>query len=144
MDSPSTSETTGFKDAYAGHNIMLEAMFEVAGLQISPADATRISLLAGQPVSFTWIVNPSRAGLFPGTIWLFLRFLPLDGSAPIQVPVFVKDIDLHTTSMLGLSEQSARLLGGLGVLMSLLFLFNAQIMGALEEMKGKKHQAERA
>jgi hypothetical protein len=123
---------------------MLEAMFEVAGLKIFPPGTTRISLPAGQPASFTWKVNPSQAGLYPGTVWLSLRFLPLDGSAPIQVPVYVKDIQLHATSLLGLSEAAARLLGGVGVLVSLWLLFKDRIRMVIEGITDKTHQTERA
>jgi hypothetical protein len=120
--SSSTELKGGFYNIYDRYNIMAEARVEAAGLTIEPANPTRVSMPPRQPVHFKWVVSTQQAGIYHGQVWLSLRFLPLDGSMPIQEPVYVNDIDLNVTSMMGLSSSRARLVGGLcGVISILLF-----------------------
>ncbi len=101
-------------DAYADYNVMVEGKFEVAGLLVDPANPRRESLPKGETVTYQWKVRAQAAGHFAGTIWLSLRFLPLDGSPASQVPVYVHDVDIRATSLFGLSGPAARAVGGLG------------------------------
>ena len=119
----SPEQQTGFTDAYNSYNIMAEARFEVAGVRVKPANPTRESMPAGQPVRFMWEVSTERAGDFKGNVWLSLRFLPLDGSPPIQEPIYVSEVGIHATSLFGLSGTLARILGGVGVGLSLLLVY---------------------
>jgi hypothetical protein len=106
-------------DAYASYNLMAEGGFEVAGLRVNPDNPVRESLLAGQMVSLKWTIGAQEAGSFPGDVWLSLRFLPLDGSPASDVPIFVQQVELHASSLLGLGGPQARLLGGMGVIVGL-------------------------
>ena len=106
---------------------MAEAKFEVAGVRVEPANPTRVSMPPGQPVRFKWQISAEQAGAYGGNVWLSLRFLPLDGSTPIQVPIYVKEFGIKATSLLGFSGTTARLVGGVGVLLSLLLVFNDMI-----------------
>ncbi len=109
------------------YNIMAETKLEAAGVKIEPANPTRVSMLPGQSVHFEWLINPEQAGTYHGKVWLSLRFLPLDGSTPVQVPVYVNEVDLKVTSLMGLSTSMARFVGGVGVLLSLMLVFNDMI-----------------
>jgi hypothetical protein len=71
--------------------------------------------------------TPSQVGSYTGNTWLSLRFLPLDGSPAIQVPVYVGEINLHASSLLGLSVQVTRPLGGLGIIIGLALISNDMI-----------------
>ncbi len=106
-------------DAYANYNLMMEGKFEVAGLQVDPANPRRESLPKGQTVTYQWQVRAQTAGDYAGTVWLSLRFLPLDGSAASQVPVVVHDVGIRANSLLGLSGPVARAVGGLGIIAGL-------------------------
>ena len=116
-----------YSDVYDNYNIMLEARFEIVGIRVEPANPVRESLLPGQSVSFRWEITADQAGDNTGNVWLSLRFLPLDGKPPIQEPVFASMLGIHSSSLFGLSGPVARLLGGVGVVLSLLLVFNDMI-----------------
>ena len=126
-ESSSNMQQTGFSDAYADYTIMAEAKFEVAGVRVEAANPTRESMPPGQPVRFSWEINVAQRGSYTGNVWLSLRFLPIDGSPPIQEPVYVSEIGIRTSSLFGLSGTMARLLGGVGGFLSLLLVCNDMI-----------------
>jgi hypothetical protein len=123
-DRPTTNQQPGLADAYTSYSVMAEANFEVAGMRFEPADVTRISMPPGQPVIVKWKIVADDEGSYYGVVWLSLRFLPLDGSTPIQVPIYVKDIRMQGTSFLGMNGSLTRIFGGVGMLVSLVFILN--------------------
>ena len=114
-------------NVYNQYNLMVEGRFEVSGLKVNPANPLRESLLAGEIISYDWNVTAENAGIYPGTVWLSLRFLPLEGDVPSQVPIFVTKVDIKATSLWGISGPIARLLGGLGVALGIIMLFDVMI-----------------
>jgi hypothetical protein len=126
-DTSSPKLQTGFSDAYSNYNVMAEGKFETVGITVEPANPTRESMPPGQPVRFKWEISAEQAGTYHGNVWLSLRFLPRDGSTPIQEPIYVSKIMIHTTSLLGLNGSMARLVGGMGVLVSFALLINEMI-----------------
>jgi len=66
-------------DVYDTHNVMVEARLDLAGLAVQPDDLTSLSLRPGETVTFRWNVRSTEIGRFRGTVWLYLRFLPLSG-----------------------------------------------------------------
>ena len=127
---------TEYSDAYLMYTVMAEAKFEIAGIRVEPANPTRESMPPGEPVRFKWVISAEQAGENSGNLWLSLRFLPLDGSTPIQVPIYVKVIGIHTISLLGLSGPMAQLVGWVGVILSFLLVFNDMI-NRVRRWKGK-------
>ena len=127
VDVSSLNQQSGLVDAYTNHNVMAEANYEVAGMKIMPANTTRVSMPPGQPVKIIWKITPEQDGSYLGIVWLSLRFLPLDGNNPIQIPIYVKDIKVQVSSLVGLNGSLARLFGGVGVLVSLLLVFEYAI-----------------
>ena len=118
---------TGFSNVYDCCNVMAEARFDVAGIIVDPANPTRESMPPGQPVRFKWKITAEQAGLYRGTIWLSLRFLPLDGSTPIQGPIYVNDIRFDASSFLGLSGGMARIVGWVGVILGIFLISDVWI-----------------
>ncbi len=123
-DSPSSNPPTSLVDVYTNYSVMAEANFEIAGMRFEPAEVTRVSMPPGQAVVVKWKIIADDEGSYHGVVWLSLRFLPLDGSTPIQVPVYVKDIQMKGTSFFGMDATLARLVGGVGMLASLVFILN--------------------
>jgi hypothetical protein len=113
----------GLIDAYTSYNLMAVGELAVTGLRVNPANPIRVSMPPGQDLHFTWRVVAQKAGSFPGRIWLSLRFLPLSGNAPTEVPIYVKEVDIQGTSIFGFTGPKARLAGGMGGLFSLLLIF---------------------
>ena len=126
-DAPASYPQVEVSDVYSHYNIMAEARIEAAGIRTNPANPVRESMPSGHAVKFKWQVNIEKAGSYQGNVWLSLRFLPLDGSPASQEPIFVREVDIHAISLLGLSAPSARLLGGIGIILSGLIIFEDMI-----------------
>ena len=134
-DVSSLNQQSSLVDAYTNHNVMAEANYEVAGMKILPANTTRVSMPPGQPVKIIWKITPEQDGSYLGIVWLSLRFLPLDGNNPIQIPIYVKDIKVQVSSLLGLNGSLARLFGWVGVLVSLLLVIENAIKVFVKQKK---------
>jgi hypothetical protein len=137
----SPSLTAGLRDVYDSYNLMAEGRFEVAGIRTDSTNPVRESMPAGQTVNYHWKISAVQEGVYSGTIWLSLRFLPLDGSSPSQEPIFVQRVDIQAGSLLGISGPLARLLGGLGIVLSVLVSFDVMIgvLGRLVKKLTTKH-----
>jgi hypothetical protein len=122
-----------FSNIYNQYNLMAEGRFEVAGVKVEPANPLRESLPPGQSIIYKWRITAQKTGLYPGRVWLSLRFLPLDGKAPTQSPIFVTSINLKLTSLWGISDPAARLLGGLAIIFGI--LANIDVMIAWRRKK---------
>jgi hypothetical protein len=109
------------------YNIMAEARFEVAGIIVSPANPIRESMPDRQTVKFKWQISTEYVGSYDGTVWLFLRFLPLDGSQAIQVPIFIRDVGIKASSLFGMTETKVYFVGGAGIVLAVIFVFSDMI-----------------
>lgn len=118
----------GLVDVYTNYNVMVEARYEVAGVNVIPANPTRESLFVGQSVRFKWDISVYDEGDFTGTIWLSLRFVPLDGSDPVQVPIFVNEVTLHARTLFNMSGPVTRITGSLGFIIVIFLFFNDMII----------------
>jgi hypothetical protein len=117
----------GFSDVYDCCNVMADARFEASGINVDPANSTRESMPPGQPVGFKWRIRAEETGSYTGTLWLSLRFLPIDGSTPIQGPIYVNDIQVNASNFLGLSGGMARIVGWVGVMLGVFLISSAWI-----------------
>ncbi len=102
-------------DIYSIYNIMAEARFEVAGVTVNPANSIRESMPSGQTVKFKWQISTDQVGSYDGKVWLSLRLLPLDGSQASEVPIYIRELRLQTSSLFGMNEAMAYFVGGAGV-----------------------------
>jgi hypothetical protein len=109
-------ETVFVPDLYDTHNVMAEARLDMAGLEIKPTEDIAEPLRPGSPVYFSWSVRASDVGTYRGTVWLHLRFIPLDGGPDTQKVLSAQLLEIHAVNFLGLGGTPARLLGGLGTL----------------------------
>lgn len=111
------AETVFIPDLYDTHNILAEARLDMSGVQVTPAGEVSEPLAPGQAVSFFWSVKPEEVGAYRGTIWVHLRFIPLDGGPESRKPLSALPIELQTVNFLGLGGKAARLFGFLGTLL---------------------------
>jgi hypothetical protein len=102
-------------NVYTTHNVMADARLEIAGLTVSPNNQISQVLRPGEDITFTWSVRSSGVGRFPGTVWLYLRFLPLDGGQERQLVLTAQVIEIQVVNLFGISAANSRLMGILGV-----------------------------
>ncbi len=102
---------------YETHNVVVEARFDIAGLQVSPEGEIMEPMQPGQAVNFYWSVKPQDVGTYQGTIWLHLRFIPRQGGAEQRVPLTAQPIEIEAINFLGLGGTLARIVGGVGTLL---------------------------
>lgn len=102
---------------YETHNVMVEARFDIAGVQVSPQGDVMEPMQPGQVVNFYWSVKPQDVGTYQGTIWLHLHFIPKLGGADSRIVLTAQPIEFKAINFLGLGGTPARILGGVGALL---------------------------
>ncbi|MEZ0394971.1 MAG: hypothetical protein ABWK53_00850 [Anaerolineales bacterium] len=108
-------ETVVIPDVFSTHTVLAEARLDLAGVQISPAGVTTEALLPGRSVTFYWSVRPPEAGRYRGTLWFFLRFVPLGGGMEeSRLALAALPIEIQVKSLLGLPGWAARWVGAVG------------------------------
>jgi len=109
-----TGEVIEIPDLYESHNVIAEAKFDVAGLQISPPDLISQTLSRGQSLNFYWSVRPTDVGVYRGTIWFYLRFVDKVSGEESRRTVSAQIIEIEAVNFLGLSAKFVRTAGGVG------------------------------
>jgi hypothetical protein len=115
------AELVEIENLYDTHVIRVEARLDILGLGLSPTGITDRRLLPGEPVEFSWSLRPEAPGTYRGTVWLWVRYLPLDGGEQIEKTLFSKPLEIEGQNLLGLGGQAARLLGLIGTGITSLF-----------------------
>ena len=113
-----------YTDMYSKFSLMAEGRYDVAGLKVNPANPTRESMPASQPLTFRWRVSTNKEGVYNGTVWLSLRYLPLDGSQSLQQPIYIHDIKIQAISLFGLNENLAFLLAGVWIILCVVIVYD--------------------
>ena len=58
-----TGEVIQFPDLYESHHVVAESRFDIAGVEIRPADLINIPLAKGQTATFSWSIRPPDVGI---------------------------------------------------------------------------------
>jgi len=109
-----TGEVVEIPDLYETHNVIAEAKFEVAGMQVSPPDLISQTLSRGQSVTFFWSVRPDEAGVYRGTVWFYLRFVDKVSGEESRKTVSAQLVEIEAVNFLGLPVNVVRTFGGVG------------------------------
>jgi hypothetical protein len=109
-----TGETVAIPDVFATHNVLAEARLDLAGVEVNPSGLVSETLRPGQKVTFSWSVSPDEVGTYRGTVWFFLRFIPLAGGAEEERALAALPIEVEAVSFFGLHAGPARWLGLIG------------------------------
>ena len=99
---------------YRTHNVIAEAKFDIAGLQISPPELISQILSQGQSVSFFWSVHPTDVGIYRGTIWFYLRFVDKVSGEESRRAVSAQIVEIEAVNFLGLPANLVRTVGWIG------------------------------
>ena len=83
-------------------NVIAEAKFDIAGLEVSAARVDQPALITGQSVDFYWSVRPQEVGNYRGTIWLYLRFVDKVSGEESRKTVSAQIVEIEAVNLLGL------------------------------------------
>ena len=109
-----TGEVIEIPNLYETHNVIAEAKFEIAGVQVSPPNLVSQTLSQGQSVNFYWSVRPTDVGTYRGTIWFYLRFVDKVSGEEDRKTVSAQIVEIEAVNVLGLPANLVRTTGGIG------------------------------
>ena len=109
-----TGETIEIPNLYESHHVIAEARFDLAGMEVRPADLVSEALLPGTAVTFRWSIRPPDVGVYRGTIWLYLRFVDKQSGEESRRTVSAQLVEIESVNFLGLSGEFARTTGVIG------------------------------
>jgi hypothetical protein len=112
---------------YETHYVIAEARLDMAGIQISPLGLVSQSLQPGQTLTFTWSIRAEEPATHRGTVWFYLRYVPIDGGPEQRQALSAQKIEIEAVNFLGLKAQTARWLGAAGIAVS--FILGQPIFG---------------
>ena len=107
-------ETVEIPNLYETHNVIAEARFDIAGVQVSPPGLASQPLAQGQSVSFYWSIRPDGVGVYRGTVWLYLRFVERSSGEESQKAISAQPVEIEAVNFLGLPGDLARAFGVVG------------------------------
>jgi hypothetical protein len=109
-----TGEVVEIPDLYETHNVIAEAKFDIAGLQVSPPELISQTLSKGQSLNFYWSVRPAEVGVYRGTVWFYLRFVDKVSGEESRRAVSAQIVEIEAVNFLGLPANLVRTVGGVG------------------------------
>lgn len=109
-----TGEVVEIPNLYETHNVTAEARFDIAGMDVKPADLISEPLSPGQSVTFYWSIRPQEAGVYKGTIWLYLRFVNKSNDEESRKTVSAQLVEIEAVNLFGLPLGLVRGAGALG------------------------------
>jgi hypothetical protein len=109
-----TGDVIEVPNLYETHRVIVEAKFDVAGLEVSPPGLSSQALEQGQSVTFFWSVRPDDVGIYRGTVWLYLRFVDKVSGEESRKTVSAYGVDIEAVNFFGISVHWARTLGVTG------------------------------
>ena len=109
-----TGEVVEIPNLYATHNVVAEAKFDIAGLQVSPPELISQTLSKGQSLNYYWSVRPTEVGIYRGTIWFYLRFVDKVSGEESRKTISAQIVEIEAVNVLGLPVNLVRTAGGVG------------------------------
>ncbi len=107
-------ETVEIPDLYETHNVIAEARFDMAGMEVSPPEAILETLTRGRSATFYWSIRPQETGIYRGTVWLHLNFVDKSTGEESRIAVSAQIVEIEAVDFFGLSVNLARTSGVVG------------------------------
>lgn len=135
-------EVVEIPNLYESHHVIAEARFDLAGMEVRPAELVSEPLAPGNSVTFRWSIRPPDVGVYRGTIWLYLRFVDKQTGEESQKTVSAQLIEIEAVNFLGLSGEFARTTGVIGSVVGTIigFPFFEDILRFLFKRRNKTKQ----
>ncbi len=99
------------------YQTVAEARLELDKMEYRPTGVISEALLPGKSARFSWSVRSSDEGIYPGTIWLHVQYIPRNGGEELRKVISAQTIEIRADEFLGLSGNSARILGAIGLVL---------------------------
>lgn len=109
-----TGEIVEIPNLYNTHQVIAESRFDLAGMEVRPAELVSEALLPGNSVTFIWSIRPPDVGVYRGTIWLYLRFIDKQSGEESRKTLSAQPVEIEAVNFLGLSGEFARTTGIVG------------------------------
>lgn len=109
-----TGKVIEIPNLYESHHVIAETRFDIAGMEVLPAELVSEALSPGSSVTFYWSIHPSEVGDYRGTIWLYLRFVDKLNGEESRKTVSAQLVEIEAVNLLGLSGNFARTTGVIG------------------------------
>jgi len=109
-----TGQTVEIPNLYESHRVIAETRFDIAGMEVRPADLVSEPLSPGSSVTFRWSIHPAEVGTYRGTIWLYLRFVDKSTGEESRKTISAQTVEIEAVNFLGLSGSFARTTGVVG------------------------------
>lgn len=109
-----TGEIVEIPNVYETHQVIAEARFDLAGMEIRPPDLVSEALTPGSSITFQWSIRPAEIGIYRGTIWLYLRFVDKQSGEESRKTVSAQIVEIEAVNLLGFSGEFARTTGIIG------------------------------
>lgn len=103
-------------ELYKEYNLMIEARLQFLGVPISPLGDLNMALLPRQGAQYSWEIQNDKAGVYNGTMWVFLNLVPKENGEEKQYPLIAREIMIESRSIAGLPVSVIRLAGIFGIL----------------------------
>jgi hypothetical protein len=134
-----SGEVVEIPNLYESHHVIAEARFDMAGMEVRPAELVSEALSPGNAVTFRWSIRPQDVGVYRGTIWFYLRFVDKQSGEESQKTISAQILEIEAVNFLGLSGAFARTTGVIGSVVGTIigFPFLEDIMKFLFRRRNK-------
>jgi hypothetical protein len=114
------SQGVMIENLYSTHLVRAEARLDLAGAEVLPIGTIMQRMLPGEPVEFSWSISPNSEGTIRGSVWMYIRYLPLvDGEGEeLEKLIFTQPLEIRSLNLFGIGGTPARILGFAGILIS--------------------------
>lgn len=146
-------EVIPIPNLYETHNVSVEAIFQVANMEVSPAGATIQPLKEGRPVRFIWTVRALDVGIYEGVVQVFLNAVNRDTGEEDHISISAQFIEIKVVDFFGFSSNFVKTSGVVGSVLGVVvgfpffkdiakFLFE-KLRGGLKKNKRKPERPSR-
>jgi len=109
-----TGQTVEIPNLYESHRVIAETRFDLAGMEVRPAELVSEPLSPGSSVTFRWSIHPAEVGTYRGTLWFYLRFVDKSTGEESRKTISAQTVEIEAVNFLGLSGSLARTTGVVG------------------------------
>jgi len=118
MDPISQSGLNSSIDSAGERSPAVESRLEMAGARFVPEGEISQVLTPGNSLQFSWQIQTSQTGVYPGKIWLHLNTAPAQASgAGNRILLLSQPIEIQSTKLLGLDAYLAQVVGIIGIVL---------------------------